>query len=452
MYKKREEMKKKIRLPVIAFLLLIAISPVIGKAEETKSHFGVQAGMPHFSNEMKEAGVEIVREWINWKEIEPTEGRYNWSEMDRRVQAANQVGIEILGFFVYMPDWAKKDAQKVPMKQRADPKPMKKKPGLKPKMSKKAKASDFCEPKDINDFRRFARAIAERYDGRHGHGEIKYIEILNEVTVPDFFEFKNPNNSYEMWLINGYEGVKTGNPEAKVLIGGFVDPLGFKHTSVKPEMDKFINSMLADYNRYFDIVSFHSYSWDAEGLRASAQYIKERMRAHNLNKPMWITETATALPPGENIDLQNRMASDLVKRYAIALGEGVQSIFWYTFIGTPTQGESPYGSGIKMLGLGWDFPKKLKFARTFHPRQAYHTYKLMTSKLKGFKSVEKVSDTQYRFTFADKGPVYVLWRGMESYPLPQGLNGKVLVTDYKGNVETREAHGIVLTENPIFVE
>lgn len=178
----------------------VTTSPAIysSEARAGESRFGVQGAIVKYPGEMRDAGVEITREWIDWQELEPVRGRYNWAPMDKKVNTANRADIAILGYFIHMPAWAKKE----PMAN-----------------------GDFCEPEDIADFRRLARDVAERYDGRHGHGEMKYIEILNEVTVPEFYDFKNPDNLYELWLVNGYQGIKAGNPNAEVLIGGLFYPL-----------------------------------------------------------------------------------------------------------------------------------------------------------------------------------------------------------------------------------
>ncbi len=386
-----------------------------------KSHFGVQGAIVNFPNEMKEAGIEITREWIEWSIIEPIDDQYDWTHMDKRMQAANQAGIEVLGYFTHMPSWAKKD--------------------------KKCK-SDFCEPKDWNDFREFARKVAERYDDKQEYGEIKYIGVLNEVTIPEFFDFKNQNNPYETWLINGYEGAKEGNPNVKVLIGAFVDPVGPEYKVVDKKLTMWIDRMLENYNQYYDIVNFHSYGTDDRGITQTIEYIKERMEYFSLNKPMWITETAT-LTFLEESDWQYKIARGVVKRYTRALREDIEKIFWFPFIGLPTPEEHPNGTESKTIALGWAFKEE---DQIFRPRQAYHTYRLMTSKLTDFSSIEKISDTQCKFTFTNKDPVYVLWCDSGSCPIPSEITGIVKVTDYLGNREIKQASDIVLTEDPVFVE
>lgn len=134
------------------------------------THFGVQGAIIVFPNEMKEAGIEIARQWIDWNKTEPIENDvYDWAHMDEVVQSANNAGIELLGYFYGTPEWAKIN------------------PGS---------DYDICEINDMNDFREFAKDVAKRYDGSNpGLGEMKYIGILNEITYPDFFE-QDPINDY----------------------------------------------------------------------------------------------------------------------------------------------------------------------------------------------------------------------------------------------------------------
>lgn len=406
------------------------------------SRFGVNGGIEKFSNELQNAGVDITREWIAWNQIEPAKGQFDWSAMDEKVRKANSARIDILGDFVGMPSWASKGefkcASEVKQKYLKD-----NKKGPKPPLPKDMpKISDFCAPKDINDFKAFAKAVAQRYDGKHGHGEMKYIEILNEVTIPMFYDFKDPENPYELWLVNGYQAIKEGNPRAKVLIGGFVNPL---------DAMKFVDRMLKDYSLYYDIVNFHVYNEDDTTVIEATQYLKGRMQTFGVNKPVWITETATITRPGD-ADFKDKVARGVVKRYVMAFAQGVEKVFWWPFMGLPTPDEYPgkvnANQKVVSAALAWG----VKEGHDFHPRPAFKAYTVMTSKLKGFSSVKKISDSQYMFIFANKDPAYVLWSDSGIATLLAGLKGEVKVTDYLGNEETQQASGVVLTEDPIFLE
>src|SRR3989344_4435750 len=384
------------------------------------SHFGM-AGASIFKDELKEAGVEITREWIKWDKIEPTNDNYDWAEMDATVQAMNNAGIEILGYFIGMPVWARDSS---------DPKC-----GV-----AGGKMGDICTPKDWADYEEFVKNVAERYDGKHGHGEMKYIGVWNEVQL--FSQMTAAE--YTPWLTKGYTAIKQGNQDAQVSIGSLLDPFEF------PNSGEFIDTMFRNYSQYFDITDFHVYRKEI-GVSETSRDIKERMNNYNINKSMWITETATNLATLPfNLDWYDDIAIDVAKRYTRAFSEGVDKIFWFGFVSTPTKQEDPMGIEcggqhyFNMGGLGWS----LKGTAAYHPRLAYTAYKTMTSKLNDFSSVNKITDTQYKFRVNNKN-VYVLWG---SGNIPSEITGTVKVTDYLGNEQTMDASQIVLTDSPIFVE
>lgn len=377
------------------------------------NRFGMGGAIEVFADEMKEIGIGTGREWIVWSEIEPQNNVYDWTRMDDKVKKGNDAGIDIIGFFAYTPDWAEVNP---------------------------LSACEVCAIKDMNEFKDFARVVAERYDGNHGHGELKYIEILNEVTSSKFFDLKNTN--YSDWLIAGYQGVKEGNPDAKVLVGGFVNPL---------LVSEFVTNMLQNYHDYYDIVNFHVYEEESDVTEAT-QLIKEKMDNYNINKPMWITETATGGPSSET-DILNTQAKGVIRRYVRAFGEGVERVLWWPFtFGPIPQEDAQYGVAGKTLGLGWVYPKGSGMPiHEFHPRQAYYTYKLMTSKLSGFSSVTKITDTEYKFVVNGKN-IYVLWCDLGNCFIPAEITGTVKVTDYLGSMQNKQASTITLTEAPVFIE
>jgi hypothetical protein len=409
-----------------------------GDASAHESHFGTTGGLPRFADQVKDSGSEITRVWISWKTIEPADDQYNWAEMDETVGSANDRNMEVLGYFAYMPDWAK---------DTADPTHLE---------NPKGKLADPAKPLDWADYTQFARDVAERYDGNHGHGEMKYIELWNEVQG---FAAMN-SDEYEPWLVKGYQAVKEGNPDVRVLVGAVHSPMDFDGGSSGQTTEEFISAMLRDYSRYYDIFSFHIYQRRGEAVGEAVAYVKGLMRTYEVDKPMWITETATYWPTVVCDDLawREEAARGVVKRYAQALGDGVDKVFWYSFAALPTVEEDPSGAGCKeptdflMGGLGWVFPKGRGLPTDeFHPRSALSAYKTISSKLSGFGSVTRLSETQYKFSVNGKS-VYVLWSDGGNSSLPAEVSGEVKVTDYSGHEETRQASEVILTEDPIFLE
>jgi hypothetical protein len=416
-----------IKIVLTLFIIIFTAAPVY-----SQSHFGICGGLPVFADEFHESGAEIVRSWIKWSDIEKQNDVYNWTEMDSIVKKANERNIEVLGYFIDMPVWARNmDNPKC-------------------KMTQKGCLLDICEPKDWNDFREFAQKVSERYDGKHGFGEMKYIAVFNEVQGFSLMD----DTEYGPWLINGYQAIKQGNPDVQVLLGAVHSPLDF------PAAADFIDVMLRDYNQYYDIFNFHIYQKKDGAVLTTINYIKERMETYNINKPMWITETATFISNVvcNKLEWYNGIAKGVIKRYAQALGNGVEKVFWYCFSALPTVEEDSTGvacgdpTNFLMGGLGWVYPKGQDLdIYDFHLRPAYDTFRLMTSKLAVFSSVEKITDTQYKFIVINKD-VFVLWCDTGGCSIPNEIYGKVKVTDYSGNEDIKDASEIVLTESPVFIE
>ncbi len=416
-----------------------APTPTTGTPPASReSHFGMVGGTAVFADRLQESGAEITRVWISWKDIEPANDQYDWTALDATIASANARHIEVLGYFVYMPAWAK---------NKASPKYT---------LPRKDIPADPCEPVSWNDYTQFAREVAARYDGKHGHGEMRYIEIWNEVQG---FAAMN-SQDYAPWLIKGYQAVKEGNPAAQVLLGAVHSPLDFDGGDSGETTEAFITAMLRDYSAYYDIFNFHIYQHQDSAVGETTAYMKGFMGAYHVRKPMWITETATfwATVPCDGLAWRAEAARGVIKRYAQALGNGVDKVFWYQFAATPTVEEDPTGmpckspANFQISGLGWVYAKGSGLPTDeYHPRPAFNTYQLMAAKLAGFTAVEKLSDTQYRFSVNGKS-VYVLWCETGSCPLPAGIAGTVRVTDYAGKEETRQASQVTLGSSPVFVE
>ena len=105
-------------------------------------------------------GIRWFRIDANWHEIEPEQGQFDWSPIDRMLDAAEEAGASVLASVAYTPSWASAEARRAGLPEAAWP-------GL--------------PPADPESFVRFVQAFTERYAIR-----LAAISIWNE---PDHEKF-----------------------------------------------------------------------------------------------------------------------------------------------------------------------------------------------------------------------------------------------------------------------
>ncbi|HDZ85223.1 MAG TPA: hypothetical protein ENH35_01575 [Candidatus Moranbacteria bacterium] len=190
-------------------------------------------------------------------------------------------------------------------------------------------------PKDKGAYSTWVKATVERYDGdgiddMPGlHTPAKYWQVDNEP--PRLRE------GYTDLVLITSKAIKEADPQAKVLIGGLQLPCG--------EERKIRNyyrtqaPLLKELNgRAIDIVDFHWFGLVGEWkmLPEAMRIVKDDLKKYGFhNTPIWFTEMGIysgkpSVRRRENLPLQSEreQASEMIKRYAVALSEGVEKIFW----------------------------------------------------------------------------------------------------------------------------
>lgn len=222
---------------------------------------------PGFSEEawdrMAQMGVTSSRMAASWREIEAVPGVYNWSWIDPDVQNAVARGIEPYVLVVNTPGWARADGQ----------------------------PSHFGPPTEESApyFIAFCTVLAQRYQN-----QVRRYEIWNEQNgcgweFPPF----NQVDEYLPWLRRAYQGLKAGNPNCMVSIGGLDDAEGHSPYFMNP-----LYSMLqGPSDRPFDAVASHPYG-PANDLRWKLRQLRNIMVANgDSDKPVWLTEWGFSVSP-----------------------------------------------------------------------------------------------------------------------------------------------------------
>lgn len=163
--------------------------------------YGVQAHMVHANNEgqvmnmTQGMGFNWVKQQIEWKVFEASQGNIDYGSADGIVNAANAAGINLLFSVVNAPAWARE-------------------PGF--------DGSVGGPPQDPNTFAAFNGAIAGKYCG----SSVKAIEVWNEQNLHYEWGNKPLNaNEYVALLAPSYAAIKAACPSMWV-ISGALTPAG----------------------------------------------------------------------------------------------------------------------------------------------------------------------------------------------------------------------------------
>ncbi len=264
-----------------------------------------------------------------------------------------------------------------------------------------------------------------------GH-KVKYWEVGNENEAPFFW--KGTPKEYADLVRLTSEEIRSKCADCKVGIS-------FAHPSVAVKLggnDEWFIQMGRVCDS-FDFIDAHYYSptfIDSGEL--------DRWKETCPGKEFISTETGVLDIPNDERKPQaggsiEKQAKDLAKYNTLLFAEGYDKIYMFLV-------DTDYGMGYYFLHNGL-------INETDHSRKpAFTSYKTMIEKVDNFVSIEKLAVGQYKYSFRDKAPVYVLWCDYGSCPIPSEISGTVTVTDYLGREEFKQASEIVLNDSPVFIE
>lgn len=135
-----------------------------------------------------EAGGKWLRMPMNWLVAEPERGAFDWSRLDRVVEAARDRGLKVLGVLGTTPAWAS------------------------------ASGSPTAPPDDPEDFGTFAEAAA-----RHFKGRVRNWEVWNEPNFRSFFTGSAAD--YAELLEQAHDAVTSVQRRATIVLGGLARSL-----------------------------------------------------------------------------------------------------------------------------------------------------------------------------------------------------------------------------------
>ena len=224
----------------------------------------------------------------SWTSLEPQKGVWNWQPLDIWVAAAEQHGgPDILLTLGQTPAWASTNPDDVNYIGAGAPAP----------------------PADMQDWRDYITAVAQRYKGR-----IRYYEIWNEPNDPTYYT--GTVAELAQLTAEAYSILKATDPGNTVL-----SPAAY----MSGYLDQLLQAGIASN---VDMIAFHFYETPPELTAAAIANVRLVMAAHGVSAmPLWDTEGAS----GDDTVPEDLAAAYLVRKYLADLAFGSIRFDWYAW-------------------------------------------------------------------------------------------------------------------------
>ncbi|MGQ9466559.1 MAG: hypothetical protein ACUVSG_02790 [Anaerolineae bacterium] len=310
--------------------------------------FGQVPGRP-FLPLMLNAGSRWDRFDFSWPQLEPREGQWSFSIQDQLVSDLRAAGMNILGIFLWTPNWAATgNCIPTPESLRLDLSPsLRHAPVFHPTVAPMDETppcmttpprglyeewDDWTDADGdpVNYWGRFVYTVAYRY-----RDSVQHWEVWNE---PDLHWFwSGISTDYAQLLKVAYRAVKAACPDCTVLFGGIA-------YYEKPDFYRWVLNNLKndpdgpENNYFFDAMAVHLYS-RSSSIYDVVRVIRSGVREFVPDRPIWLTETGVPVWDDESIytetvpyiwsATQDEAASYVLQSYANARAAGVQRYFYF---------------------------------------------------------------------------------------------------------------------------
>ena len=218
---------------------------------------------------LRDLGVPAWRGSFGWDDYEPEPGRYDLRWLRAFAALADSMGIALRPYLGYTPAWAARGGRDDQVWN--DP------------------------PRRVEDWSRFVETVARTLAP---YPAVRSYEIYNEENVPLWWD--GTAEEYADVLRAGAAGIRRGDPDAEVLLGGMV----------WPDAEWLEHACAGDAPvAPFDVLPFHAYpeTWTPDSVTVE-RYLGPGFGTYFLaaadslcgRRPVWINETGFATSPGKS--------------------------------------------------------------------------------------------------------------------------------------------------------
>jgi polysaccharide biosynthesis protein PslG len=273
------------RLALVIALALVGLSS--STAQANVDWLGVNTGQamrtgtatpPVFYDRLTGMGGNVLREDVNWPQVEPTNDAWSWGYLDSEINAAPP-GVGVILMFLNSPNWVRDPLANLAACPAGNAGSCR----MPPAVTK------------LNEWQEFVRETVSRYSSR-----VVAVEIWNE---PNLKSFWRPNgNEPARWaglIQTAAQAVAEVDPSIPIISGG----LGNGNISTDPNVGMmqgpYLDAASASpgFAGFVDGIGIHPYAGqvdpDSPGNRytATLSEIRSVRDVRDPGKPLWATET-----------------------------------------------------------------------------------------------------------------------------------------------------------------
>jgi len=272
--------------------------------------FGVHDSTPIGRNGWPLTSIGTIRVWdngVNWREIEKSPGKYDFSRFDAIVRQANVKGAEILIVLGQTPRFY---ATRVASTD-----------------SYGAGAASM--PNNINAFKRYVQAVANR-PGVRGNPRAQF-QVWNEANVVQYF---NGSPAQMATLTKATRDALSPTRTSRYLVA---PALVTRNSLQRTWTDKFYATKVsgrrvADYVNAVSLQLYPLPNGKPEDSMAILALDKKILAKYRVNKPIWNTEVNYGLAGRPVSALPSSLqAANISRTYLLNAAAGIKRVYWYAW-------------------------------------------------------------------------------------------------------------------------